>query len=63
MTYTREQMVEQRNLLCELPVLHARLMRAGLLSTGQKMHEVVRESGYEVAAQRTKDNWVARPKR
>lgn len=42
-------MDEGRALAAELPLLHERLVRAGFLRTGHKMHEVVREIGWELA--------------
>jgi len=38
-----------QELIQRVVMLHQDLMRAGLLATGHKMHEVVREIGYEVA--------------
>jgi hypothetical protein len=45
----RLALTEQEELTILLPVLHARLNRCGLYKTAHKMHETVRELGYEVA--------------
>lgn len=39
----------RRELMNRITTLHAELHQAGFYSTGQKMHEVVREAGYEYA--------------
>jgi hypothetical protein len=60
---TRKQLLDQRKLLNEVGVFHSRLMAAGLITTGHKMHEVVREAGYEFARQREKDSYVVLPEK
>lgn len=47
--YTPEQMEEQAKLCIELPLIHQRLFRSGLLKTAHKMTEAVRAIGYERA--------------
>lgn len=46
---TEKQTEEARRLCTELPLIHDRLVRAGMLRTADKMHEAVREIGYELA--------------
>jgi len=38
-----------RETINKLTTIHAELHSVGLYSTGQKMHDVVREAGYELA--------------
>ena len=46
---------EHRRLAVEATTFHAALMQAGLIKSGQKMHEVVRQVGWEIAEQEEKD--------
>jgi hypothetical protein len=46
--------IDHKELIQRCALLHHDLMATGLIATGQKMHEVVRSIGFEVADEREK---------
>lgn len=48
-TIKPEQRRQWRDLVNRMTLLHAELHAAGLIFTGHKMHEAVKQVGYEIA--------------